>query len=110
MIQMLPNETAVKILAEVDEWLYVSALGKTGYIARDFVLRHKPDEGEVPEEERDFLRDDEEPTLYRHYCRRQNPNSPWSLISEFLEICPVSSLLSHQLSRYLPQWVSNFYN
>ncbi len=39
VIQILPFEAAVTILAELDDWLFVSTMGKTGYVSRHFVLR-----------------------------------------------------------------------
>lgn len=37
ILQLLPNETAVSVMAELDEWLYVNALGRLGYVSSSFV-------------------------------------------------------------------------
>ena len=55
ILRVLPNETAVTVLAEVDDWLYVQALNRTGYLSRAFVQRELPDP--VPVEPGDFLKD-----------------------------------------------------
>jgi hypothetical protein len=55
VLQILPDETAVMVLAELDEWLYVMALGQQGYVHNSFVLRPTPDEG--PTEPLPTLRD-----------------------------------------------------
>ncbi len=39
ILQIVPNETALDVLAELDDWLYVDALGQRGYLTRAFVLR-----------------------------------------------------------------------
>ncbi|MEX1018299.1 MAG: SH3 domain-containing protein, partial [Litorilinea sp.] len=53
ILQQLPHETLVTVLAEVDEWLYIEALGQRGYVAADFVVRHDT-EGKF---DREFLKD-----------------------------------------------------
>lgn len=40
ILQVLPDETRVYVLAELDDWLYVSTLGKLGYVHGAFVLRN----------------------------------------------------------------------
>lgn len=45
VLQILPNETALLVLAELDEWLYVQALGRVGYVHAGFVLRQSPGSG-----------------------------------------------------------------
>lgn len=59
VLDILPHETAVTVLGEVDEWLYVRVLGKVGYVSRAFVLRSEAD-AIVTEPEREFLRNREE--------------------------------------------------
>ncbi len=59
VIQILPFETLVSVWAELDEWLYVDALGKKGYVHRSFILR-QADEEEVKPPEGGFLRAREE--------------------------------------------------
>ena len=39
ILQVVPNETTLDVLAELDDWLYVEALGQRGYLSRAFVLR-----------------------------------------------------------------------
>ncbi len=41
ILQLLPNETAVTVLAELDDWLYVRALGRVGYVSSSFVVRQR---------------------------------------------------------------------
>jgi hypothetical protein len=41
ILQLLPNETAVTVMAELDDWLYVKTLSLTGYVSRQFVLRQR---------------------------------------------------------------------
>ena len=41
IVQLLPNETALTVLGELDDWLYVHALGRVGYVSSSFVLRQR---------------------------------------------------------------------
>lgn len=41
VLQILPNETAVTVMAELDDWLYVNALDRLGYVNRSFVIRQR---------------------------------------------------------------------
>lgn len=41
VLQILPNETAVTVLAELDDWLYVRALDRHGYVSRNFIARQR---------------------------------------------------------------------
>jgi hypothetical protein len=41
IIQVLPFETSVTVLAEFDEWLFVSALELRGYVSRAYILRQE---------------------------------------------------------------------
>lgn len=54
VLQVLPHETAVLVLAEVDEWLYVEALGRVGYVHGSYVLRQQA--GPSPAQPRPYLR------------------------------------------------------
>lgn len=38
IIQFLPNETQLTVLADLDDWLYVSALDRVGYVSSAFVV------------------------------------------------------------------------
>lgn len=56
VLQVLPYETSLLVLAELDEWLYVKALDRLGYVYRSFVLRQSA--GAAPcEPGRTFLRE-----------------------------------------------------
>ncbi len=59
VVQILPFETLVSVWAELDEWLFVDALGKKGYVHRSFILR-QAEEDEVKPPEGGFLRAREE--------------------------------------------------
>lgn len=54
IIQVLPHETLLTVLGELDDWLYVRALEREGYVSAAFVMRHA--EEIHPESARDFLR------------------------------------------------------
>lgn len=55
VLQILPNETTVTVLGELDDWLYVRALERTGYVSAAFILLH--DLGApAPDPAGDFLR------------------------------------------------------
>ena len=56
ILAMVPDETSLDVLAELDDWLYVNALGQTGYLNRAFVLREGAD-AVSPTPTRPFLRD-----------------------------------------------------
>ncbi|MDI9548659.1 MAG: N-acetylmuramidase domain-containing protein [Chloroflexota bacterium] len=55
VIQILPNGALVMVLAELDDWLYVEAVGKTGYVHRSFI-RRQAEEDEFQPPEGGFLR------------------------------------------------------
>ncbi len=54
VIDILPHETALTVLAEVGEWLYVRVLGKEGYVSSAYVLRAEADVP-GPEPGREYL-------------------------------------------------------
>ena len=41
ILQLLPNETAVSVLGELDDWLYVRALDRIGYVSSAFIVRQR---------------------------------------------------------------------
>lgn len=41
ILQMLPDQTAVTVLAEVEDWLYVRALDRVGYVTSSFIVRQR---------------------------------------------------------------------
>ncbi len=41
ILQLLPNDTAVKVVGELDDWLYVNAMGKLGYVSRNFIQHQR---------------------------------------------------------------------
>lgn len=49
VLEILPFGTLVTVLAEVDDWLFVRALHKRGYVSRNFILRQDKDEFQPPE-------------------------------------------------------------
>lgn len=59
VLEILPYEAAVTVLGESDEWLYIRALDKLGYVSRAFVLRSDANT-DVSEPAREFLRNQEE--------------------------------------------------
>ena len=58
VIQILPFGTLVTVLAELDEWLFIQAMDKRGYVSRDFILRQEEEEFQPPEG--GFLRERDE--------------------------------------------------
>lgn len=41
VLQILPNETELTVLADLDDWLYVRALDKVGYVSGAFIVRQR---------------------------------------------------------------------
>lgn len=45
ILQLLPDETVVNVMGEAEEWLYVRALDRLGYVNRAFVVRQPNSNG-----------------------------------------------------------------
>ncbi|MCC6455036.1 MAG: DUF3380 domain-containing protein [Caldilineaceae bacterium] len=41
ILRLLPNETALTVLGETEDWLYVHALDRVGYVSSSFVVRQR---------------------------------------------------------------------
>jgi hypothetical protein len=41
ILQLLSNETALTVMGELDDWLYVHALDRVGYVSRNFVMHRR---------------------------------------------------------------------